>query len=61
MGTFLERLFLDLSTDNRGTTAVEYGLIIAMVSLVVIVPLAAIGGDLVAVYDLLSSAMTIEG
>lgn len=38
-------------TNNSGATAIEYGLIAGMISLVIVVSLAVMGGSLQALYD----------
>lgn len=46
-----------LLADRRGATAVEYGLLVALISIALILPLTAIGNNLSTIYDLISTAM----
>ena len=49
-----------LWSDERGTTAIEYGLICAMIALVVI-SIAAVGGGLTVTWDKLQAVIAVFG
>ncbi len=46
-----------LTRDDRGATAVEYGLIVALIAAVIITAVTTIGNSLVAVVDKVASAL----
>lgn len=54
MLAFLHRLW----TDEEGQGMVEYGLIIALIAIVVMVALEAMGGSISAIFGNISSALT---
>ena len=49
----LKRLF----REEEGVTAIEYGLIAALIAVVIIVAVTAVGGQLQNVFDAISSAL----
>jgi Flp pilus assembly pilin Flp len=49
-----------LRSDERGTTAIEYGLICAMIALVVI-SIAGVGGGLTVTWDKLHAVIAVFG
>lgn len=51
-------LFKRLWNDEEGQGMVEYGLIIALVSIVVILALTAIGGGLNTIFENISNTLT---
>jgi pilus assembly protein Flp/PilA len=54
MRNFLVRLI----TDESGVTAIEYGLICALISVVCIAGMTSVGGQLRAVYAAVTAAVT---
>jgi pilus assembly protein Flp/PilA len=52
------RLFRDFSTDREGVTMIEYALIAALVSIVAISLLAAMGGKVKNLYSTVNGALT---
>ena len=47
----MRRLLAQVAGDVRGATALEYGLIAALISIAIIVAAIAIGGSLLGVWD----------
>jgi pilus assembly protein Flp/PilA len=43
--------------DERGATAVEYGLMVALIAVVIIIAVTALGGNLSAIFDRTASAV----
>ena len=54
--TFLERL----RKDDKGATAIEYGLIAALIAVVAIGGMTAIGTELQAVFNGVSEKLTVK-
>lgn len=52
------RTWLALRFDKRGVTAMEYGLIAALIAVVIITATTAVGTKLEAVFTAISTAMT---
>ncbi len=52
-------MFKNFLNDENGQGMVEYGLIIAVVALVVVVGLTALGGDLSTMFTSIKSKLTI--
>jgi pilus assembly protein Flp/PilA len=50
--------FRRLLKDESGTTAIEYGLIAALVSVAIVGTLTAVGGDLKTVFTYIGSQLT---
>jgi len=48
----------DLCTDERGATAIEYGLIAALVSVAAIGALTALGGSLNSIFTTVSTTLS---
>lgn len=44
-------LSLRLSTEERGATAVEYGLMVALIAVVIIAAVTLLGDNLVAIFE----------
>ena len=53
----LKKKFFDFSNDESGATAIEYGLIAAIVSIVIIVSLGAVGDELNIVFNRVACAL----
>ncbi len=51
------RLFRRLRKDNRGATAIEYGLIAAIISIAGVVSFIAMGDSLNRIFDTISTAI----
>ena len=49
--------FTDIWTDESGATAIEYGLIAALVSVAAIVALGALGDSLVTIFGLVADEL----
>ena len=43
--------------DERGATAVEYGLMVALIAVVIIVAVSALGGNLTSIFNSTASAV----
>jgi pilus assembly protein Flp/PilA len=52
------RLIRKLRKDENGATAIEYGLIAGLISVVIITAVSTVGTALQAVFDEISSALT---
>ena len=51
MKKFMEKVIYYLTAKQRGATAVEYALIIALIALAIVVGLTALGGGLNAAFN----------
>lgn len=51
------KLFVKLKTNTSGATAIEYGLIAALVAVGLIVALTALGDDLGAMFEMIGGEM----
>ena len=58
LSTYFESYFGDFRSDERGQGMVEYGLILALVSVIAIGTLTAVGGALEPVFTSVSTALT---
>jgi pilus assembly protein Flp/PilA len=47
----LQNWFSDRSSDERGATAVEYGLMVALIAVVIIVAVSLLGKNLSQIFD----------
>ena len=56
-GNVKKRLFSGLVDDQRGVTAIEYGLIAGLISVAIIAVLLTLGGDLTNVFNQISGAL----
>jgi pilus assembly protein Flp/PilA len=54
---FLNGFISDLRRDDRGATAVEYGLMVALIAVVIIAAVTAIGLNLQAVFNTVATAL----
>jgi pilus assembly protein Flp/PilA len=54
----MRKLFSNLVRDESGATAIEYGLITALISVVIVVALTAIGTNLSAMFNAVSSGLS---
>jgi pilus assembly protein Flp/PilA len=52
-----KRLLSGLVDDQRGVTAIEYGLIAGLISVAIIAVLLTLGGDLTNVFNQISGAL----
>ncbi|MFQ5985542.1 MAG: Flp family type IVb pilin [Alphaproteobacteria bacterium] len=55
---WLRKLAVQLAKDERGATAIEYGLIAALISVVIVVALIAVGGALTTVFNLVANCLS---
>jgi pilus assembly protein Flp/PilA len=55
---FMGNLFHRLIDDQSGVTAIEYGLIAALIAVVIIVAVTAVGSDLSATFTSIGNALT---
>lgn len=54
------RLFIRmLAKDEKGATAIEYGLLAALISVAIIVTVTALGGTLESVFSSINSDLTL--
>ena len=53
----MKTLFARFLKDESGVTAIEYGLIAGLVSVLIIAALQLLGGNLVAVFDAIATAL----
>ena len=53
----MKRHFLDFLSDTTGATAIEYGLIAALISIVIVTVLTTIGTQLNGVFTSVSSGL----
>ena len=53
----LIRLFRDVASDDRGVTAIEYGLIASLIAVVIIAAVTLIGTNLNAVFASVAAAL----
>ncbi len=53
----MKQLLNRCAMDNTGATAIEYGLIAALVSVVIIAALTLLGGDLETAFNALGAAI----
>jgi len=51
-------LIKKLARDEQGATAVEYGLIVTVISIALLIALTAIGENMSSMYDYVSSTLT---
>jgi pilus assembly protein Flp/PilA len=52
------KTILSFLKNEQGTTAIEYGLIAALISVAAIAAMTAVGGSLVATFTSVSNALT---
>ena len=50
--------WLRFATDQKGVTAVEYGLIAGLIAVAIIVSVTAVGGDLSTLFSTVATALT---
>ncbi|MCB1527015.1 MAG: Flp family type IVb pilin [Hyphomicrobiaceae bacterium] len=53
----MKNLFARFANDESGATAIEYGLIAALLSVAIITTLQIVKGDLINVYTAISTAL----
>ncbi len=54
----MKNLFSRFANDESGATAIEYGLIAALVAVVIITALTTLGGNLSATFDSVAGSLT---
>ena len=54
----MKTLFARFVTDESGVTAMEYGLIAALIAVVIITAVTLVGTDLQAVFNAVAAALT---
>ena len=54
----MKKLFVRLLKDESGVTAIEYGLIAALVAVVIIGALQTLGTSLIGIFGAISTALT---
>jgi pilus assembly protein Flp/PilA len=54
----MSRFVTRFLNDESGATAIEYGLIAALVSVVIIIALGAVGDNLTAVFNFIAGELT---
>jgi len=57
----MKNLFSRFANDESGATAIEYGLIAALVAVVIITALTTLGNNLTATFDEVSDQLTAAG
>jgi pilus assembly protein Flp/PilA len=55
----MQTLFSRFLKDESGPTAIEYGLIAALISVVCITAMTAVGGNLNTVYNSIATALNV--
>ena len=55
---FVQNSLAELRRDDRGVTAVEYGLIAALIAVVIAVAVGAVGGQLNTIFGNVRTALT---
>lgn len=58
MMQMLQALWLKLQNEERGATAVEYGLMVALIAIVIILAVTAVGTNLAGVFNDIADALT---
>ena len=58
MNHFLKSL-KTFSQDESGATAIEYGLLASLIAVAIIIPVTAVGGQLEAVFEAVTAALTL--
>jgi pilus assembly protein Flp/PilA len=53
----MKNVFARFMKDEAGATAIEYGLIAALISIIIIGALTAIGGQLTVVFEAIATAL----
>ena len=53
----LQTLFSDRTTDDEGATAVEYGLMVSLIAVVIIGAVTILGGKLAAIFTAVGAAI----
>ena len=53
----MRKIFTNLLADENGATAIEYGLIAALISVVIITAITAVGTNLKSTFTAVSSAL----
>ncbi len=54
----ISRIFVNFVKDESGATAIEYGLIAALVSVAAIAALTSLGGSLTNIFTVVDNALT---
>jgi len=53
----MSKLFLRFLKDNSGATAIEYGLIAALISVVIITPITSVGTKLTTTFNTVATSL----
>jgi pilus assembly protein Flp/PilA len=53
----MRKFFAQLTREERGTTAIEYGLIAALIAVVIIVAVTSVGTSLTSTFTSVASAL----
>lgn len=53
----MRRIFAQLKSDQTGTTAIEYGLIAALIAVVIITAVTSVGTSLTSTFNSVASAL----
>ncbi len=56
-GLFMHRLILSFSRDDSGATAIEYGLIAALIAVVIIAAVTTVGTNLSGTFNTVSGSI----
>lgn len=54
----MKKIFAQFAQDESGATAIEYGLIAALISVALIVAATAVGGNLSTLFETISTKLT---
>lgn len=57
----LIKFFRDFSSDESGATAIEYGLLAALISVVIIVAAALVGTNLNTIFERVAACLGVNG
>ena len=55
--TYLLNLYARLTSEDRGATAVEYGIMVALIAVVIIVAVALLGNNLQNVFNNVANSL----
>ena len=58
ISAYIHTMFARVSKSERGATAVEYGIMVALIAVVIIVVVTALGGQLNTIFQTVVDALT---
>jgi pilus assembly protein Flp/PilA len=58
MKKFLEKIWFNITFREKGATAVEYALIVALIAVAIIVSVTALGGGIKTAFQKITNAIT---